>query len=244
MPRCRWALARGESRESERRLGPRDKWGPDLRKTHVLSQIRVAVQTARPSVGARAADVAYYSGRNALAVVFQLARGSAKAFEQGMYCKSARLQQRRRAGGLWLAARADKGWSGCAVLGGKAHFWVSLPARPRPRSVLLCVPAPCLLSMAQPDLWLHPLCGRGLSDAAFEAAFDGCHLAALGRSLAARRSSRRPPWCHRGGRLHRRRATFEVRTAVDRRACCPGLPGRSTRTHCRAGWPLGLLWVL
>ena len=41
-----------------------------------------------------------------------------------------------------------------------------------------------------------------------------------------------------------RRATFEVRTAVDRRACCPGLPGRSTRTHCRAGWPLGLLWVL
>ena len=67
--------------------------------------------------------MAYYSGRNALAVVFQLARGSAKAFEQGMYCKSARLQQRRRAGGLWLAARANKGWSGCAVLGNsKAHL--------------------------------------------------------------------------------------------------------------------------
>ena len=68
--------------------------------------------------------MAYYSGRNALAVVFQLARGSAmKAFEQGMYRKSARLQQRRRAGGLWLATRADKGWSGCAVLvNGKAHL--------------------------------------------------------------------------------------------------------------------------
>ena len=115
---------------------------------------------------------------------------------------------------------------------------VSLPARPRPHSVLLCVLTPWLSSMAQPDLRLHPVCGRRLSEAAFEAAFDGCHLAALGRSLAARRSSRRPPWCHRGGRLHRRRATFEVRTAVDRRACCPGLPGRSTRTHYRAGGPL------
>ena len=115
---------------------------------------------------------------------------------------------------------------------------VSSIAHPRPRRVLLCVPAPCLSSMAQPDLRLHPVCGRRLSEAAFEAAFDGCHLAALGRSLAARRSSRRPPWCHRGGRLHRRRAMFEVRTAVDRRACCPGLPGRSTRTHYRAGGPL------
>ena len=67
--------------------------------------------------------MAYYSGRNALAVVFQTARGSAKAFEQGMYRKSALLQQRRRAGGLWLATRADKGWSGCAVLvNGKAHL--------------------------------------------------------------------------------------------------------------------------
>lgn len=115
---------------------------------------------------------------------------------------------------------------------------VSLPARPRPHSVLLCVLTPWLSSMAQPDLRLHPVCGRRLSEAAFEAAFDGCHLAALGRSLAARRSSRRPPWCHRGGRLHRRRAMFEVRTAVDRRACCPGLPGRSTRTNYRAGGPL------
>ena len=119
---------------------------------------------------------------------------------------------------------------------------VSLPARPRPHSVLLCVLTPWLSSMAQPDLRLHPVCGRRLSEAAFEAAFDGCHLAALGRSLAARRSSRRPPWCHRGGRLHRRRATFEVRTAVDRRACCPGLPGRSTRTHYRAGGPLEPPW--
>ena len=56
-------------------------------------------------------------------VMFQSAQESAQAFEQGMYRKSALLQQRRRAGGLWLATRADKGWSGCAVLvNGKAHL--------------------------------------------------------------------------------------------------------------------------
>ena len=121
---------------------------------------------------------------------------------------------------------------------------VSLPARPRPHSVLLCVLTPWLSSMAQPDLRLHPVRGRRLSEAARAADFDGCRRAAQGSSMGTQGSSRRPPWCHRGGRLYRRRATFEVRTAVDRRACCPGLPGRSTRTHCRAGWPLGLLWVL
>ena len=97
--------------------------GPDLRKTHVLSQIRVAEHAARPSVRVRAADRQQYSGHDAAAVLFQSAQESAQAFEQGMYRKSALLQQRRRAGGLWLATRADKGWSGCAVLvNGKAHL--------------------------------------------------------------------------------------------------------------------------
>ena len=97
--------------------------GADLRKTLVLSQIRVAVQTARPSVRARAADRQQYSGHDAAAVLFQSAQESAQAFEQAMFRKSARLQQRRRADGSWLAARADNGWSGCAVLGnGKAHL--------------------------------------------------------------------------------------------------------------------------
>ena len=73
--------------------------GADLRKRRDLSQIRVTVHAARPSVRVRAADVAYYSGRNALAVVFQTAQESAKAFEQAMYRKSALLQQRRRTGG-------------------------------------------------------------------------------------------------------------------------------------------------
>ena len=72
---------------------------------------------------------------------------------------------------------------------------VSLTARPRARSVLLCVPAPCLSSMAQPDHWLHSLGGRWLSDAAFGPFFDGCQADASGYSIAERRSSRRPPRC-------------------------------------------------
>ena len=86
------------------------------------------------------ADLAWYSGRNALAVVFQTAQESDKAFEQAMYRKSALLQQRRRTGGWWLAARADKGWSGCAVLGnGKAHLGEL--ASPPPPAHCAAVPA-------------------------------------------------------------------------------------------------------
>ena len=72
---------------------------------------------------------------------------------------------------------------------------VSLPARPRPHSVLLCVLTPWLSSMAQPDLRLHPVCGRRLSDAAFGPTFDGCQADASGYNIAERRSSRRPPGC-------------------------------------------------
>ena len=43
---------------------------------------------------------------------------------------------------------------------------VSLIARPRPRSVLLCVLTPWLSSMAQPDLRLHPVRGRRLLEIA------------------------------------------------------------------------------
>ena len=73
--------------------------GPDLRKTHVLPQIRVAEHAARPSVRARAADRQQYSGHDAAAVLFQSAQESDEAFEQAMFRKSARLQQRRQAGG-------------------------------------------------------------------------------------------------------------------------------------------------
>ena len=186
-----------------------------------------------------AADLDSYLEDVALQIPFQSARELDKAFEHrgGASRRACRSVAERAADGK-VRARTRAGAAAPCF----PTLWlaqVSLPARPRPHSVLLCVLTPWLSSMAQPDLRLHPVCGRRLSEAAFEAAFDGCHLAALGRSLAARRSSRRPPWCHRGGRLHRRRATFfEVRTAVDRRACCPGLPGRSTRTHYRAGGPL------
>ena len=111
---------------------------------------------------------------------------------------------------------------------------VSLLARPRPRSVLLCVPAPCLSSTAQPDLRVHSVGGRSLPDAAWEHTFDGCQAAARGSSMAAHRSSRRHPWCRRGVRWWPGRAVLEVRTAVGRRACCSPLAGWSTGTHCRA----------
>ena len=107
---------------------------------------------------------------------------------------------------------------------------VSLPARPRRRSMLLCVPAPCLSSTAQPDHRLHSVGGRRLSDAALEPTFDGCPAAASGSSMAARRSSRRRPWCHRGVRQWPERAAFDVRTAVGRRVCRPQPAGRSART--------------
>ena len=95
----------------------------DLTFSHVLRQIRLTVHTARPSVRVEVTDLAGYSGRDTGAVTMQFARRSDKAFEQAMFRKSARLQQRRRADGSWLAARADNGWSGCAVLGnGKAHL--------------------------------------------------------------------------------------------------------------------------
>ena len=118
---------------------------------------------------------------------------------------------------------------------------VSLPARPRSRRVLLCVPAPCLSSMAQPDLRLHSVGGRSLPDAAWEPTFNGCPAAACGSSMAARRSSRRRLWCHRGVCRCPERALFEVRTAVCHRSCCSPSAGRSTRTHHRAEGPLAPL---
>ena len=55
---------------------------------------------------------------------------------------------------------------------------VSLIARPRPRSVLVCVLVPCLSSTTQPDLRLHSVGGRRLSEAALEPTLDSCPAAA------------------------------------------------------------------
>ena len=104
---------------------------------------------------------------------------------------------------------------------------VSLPARPRSRRVLLCVPAPCLSSTVQPDLRLHSVGGRKLSEATLEPTLDGCPAAAWGSNMAARKSSRRRLWCHRGVRRWPERAALEVRTVVCRRAWCPPLAGWS-----------------
>ena len=81
------------------------KWqGPalgvsDLTFSLVLRQIRLTVHTARPSVRVRAADRQFYMERDADHVELQSAQESDEAFEQAMYRKSARLQQRRQAGG-------------------------------------------------------------------------------------------------------------------------------------------------
>ena len=73
-------------------------------------------------------------------VELQSAQESDEAFEQGMYRKSALLQQCRRTRGWWLAARADAAWNGCAVLGnGKAHLGEL--ASPPPRAQCAAVRA-------------------------------------------------------------------------------------------------------
>ena len=90
-------VAAGGARR-EGRLGPVIS-GPDLTFLHDLCQIRVATPLAPRSVGVKAADQECYSGRNALAVRLQTDRESVKAFEQERGRKTARLQQRRQAGG-------------------------------------------------------------------------------------------------------------------------------------------------
>ena len=69
------------------------------KNTRFVSDPRCAEHAARPSVRARAADRQQYSGHDAAAVLFQSAQESDEAFEQAMFRKSARLQQRRQAGG-------------------------------------------------------------------------------------------------------------------------------------------------
>ena len=92
-----------------------------------------------------------------------------------------------------------------------------------------------LSSTAQPDIRLHSVGGRRLSGAATEPAFDGSRATVLGSSVAASRSSRRSPCACRCVHRCLDWAAHEVRTAVGRRASRPPLPGRSARTHCRAG---------
>ena len=70
---------------------------------------------------------------------------------------------------------------------------VSLIARPRPRIMLLCVPAPWSSSTTQPDHRLHSVGGRRLPEAAMNHTLDCCRAAAGGCSMAARSSSRRGP---------------------------------------------------
>ena len=80
------------------RLGPA-LGGSDLRFSLDSRQIRLAVHATRPSVRVLVADRQFYMERDADHVELQSAQESDEAFEQAMYRKSARLQQRRQAGG-------------------------------------------------------------------------------------------------------------------------------------------------
>ena len=177
------ALGRPEPRAARPEVWSSPLGGADLRKTHVLSQIRLATPLAPRSVGVKAAGLEQYSERDAVAVLLQADRESAKAFEQERGCKSTRLQQRRQAGGPRQGARADDGGTVALCLPTPRLTQVSLLARPRPRSVLLCVPVPCLSSTAQPDLRLHSVGGRSLSDATLERTFDGCQAGSAPQQL-------------------------------------------------------------
>ena len=79
-------------------------------------QICVAIPLAPRSVRVKAADLDSYTRRDALRVRFQTARYDSAAPWSGRGCKSAWLQQYRQACKLRLAARAEAGWSGGAVL--------------------------------------------------------------------------------------------------------------------------------
>ena len=73
--------------------------GTDLTFSHDSRQIRLATPLAPRSVGVKAADLDSYMERDADHVGLQTDRESVKAFEQERGPKTARLQQRRQAGG-------------------------------------------------------------------------------------------------------------------------------------------------
>ena len=134
-----------QARRFASRQGPNIS-GRDLTFCHALRQIRVALPLTRPSVRVKAADLDSYLESDVLQIGIQVALESDEAFEQERGCKSASWQQRRRADGSWLAARADNGWSGCAVLGnGKAHLGELASPPPRAQCAAVCACAVALV---------------------------------------------------------------------------------------------------
>ena len=133
--------------------------------------------------------------------------------------RSRRRGGARRRGCSSVAEQADGGELCARTKAGAAApcwataklTWVSLPARPRPRSVLLCVPTLCLSSMAQPDLRLHPVRGRRLSEANQKLPWKVL-------SIAAERQRAAAAWGRRGARGADRGATAVC--AAGRRGPC------------------------
>ena len=82
---------------------------------------------------------------DALHVVFQSALGSAKAFEQGWYRKTALCSSSvEQAHGDWMAGLMRAGTTALSSPTLKLTQ-VRLTACPRPRNVLLCMLTPCTL---------------------------------------------------------------------------------------------------
>ena len=121
--------------------------------------------------------------------------------------------------GVLAGARPADGPNGCSP---SAPSWRRSAGRSSllRRRIRYCShtsPAP-RISTTQPDIRLHYPSGRRPSDAALEPLFDGCQAAALGSSVVALRSSRRPPCACRCVRRCVDGAAHEVRTAAGRRA--------------------------
>ena len=121
------------------RVAASPRWLSDLRKTHVLSQIRLATPLAPRSVGVKDADLKPYSERDAVAVGLQADHGSAKAFEQERGCRLQVAELAAASPSGWLMATCERkqaldGWSGCIVLAhAQAHLGelasLSLPSQ-------------------------------------------------------------------------------------------------------------------
>ena len=126
------------------------------------------------------------------------------------------LQQHWKAGGCQLVVCADGCRRGCAVLADARALKGG--ARIRLHIVLLYLLSRWCSATGQPDPRLHSVGGKRLLDAALQGGFDSCQVAACGCSMAARKSSRRPPRCNIAAVLVARNALFEAWMTACRRS--------------------------
>ena len=145
------------------------------------------------------------------------AAGAARGRERGPQRAQRRPSLERV--GVLAGARPADGPSGCNP--SAPSCWCS-PCPPPARLIdepgVAHTSRPPRATTTQPTHRLLSVDGRRPLDAALEAVLDGCQAAALGSSVAAGRSLRRPPCPCLGLRRGPGRPAHEVRTAAGRRA--------------------------